>query len=185
MNTLVTYPTGKPLEITLDYLPLCIAGAPGAGSSLFTMTLAAQLLASGQKLLVMSGYTRAVDELRNQIRQPINLVTKLDQIDPHDHLIYLEPQNITLLQSTLERADAISRRVVLIKNYELFCPEDTIDRLVTLPNLILSGKDIPVARGGFLWKSTVAFIGANQSNPYAGRFRSGPLTAEVGVQIAG
>ncbi|MFC1751507.1 hypothetical protein ACFL2V_22310, partial [Pseudomonadota bacterium] len=57
----------SPLSVSKSNLPFLIHGQDGKGASLFTVTLVAHLFKQNHKIIFLSGYPMARDELLDQI----------------------------------------------------------------------------------------------------------------------
>lgn len=118
---------GKAYKVSETNLPLLIHGKDGLGASFFTITLTANLLHSGSKVIFLCGYTKAHEELLRQI----------PDISKENFLLYTKDQ-IEEFSKAISQTKSESERVVVVKNIELF-PEDLFDQISSYQKIIISG----------------------------------------------
>lgn len=111
-----------------DSCPILIHGEDHAGSSLFTVSLLADLYQQGSKILFLSGYPMARDEFVKQVGEYQN-----------DNVIFIKgTEHFDFLKSVKELGD-IDDRVILIKNIDLFTQE-IFDSVSSKNKVIISGN---------------------------------------------
>ena len=117
----------KPFKVSEINFPILIHGEDGSGASFFTITLTANLLHSGSKVIFLCGYTMAHEEILRQIpnitEEDILLYTK-DQLDKFDEALSL--------------IENVNERVIVVKNIELFT-EELFDHVSSYQKIIISG----------------------------------------------
>ncbi len=109
-------------------LPLLIHGQDKTGASLFTITLAATLLAQDEKILFLSGYTMAREEFFKQIAE----------IPHKDSVLFFTQEELSDFIQAVSNHEILDERVVIVKNIELF-PETIFDLVTASRKLIVSG----------------------------------------------
>ncbi len=133
----------QPFQFKVSNLPCLIHGTNKTGSSLFTVTLLADLFKQGNKVLLISGYHMARDEFLNQTKSPqskilIECESDLNNAYSKD-VIMVKRENsdwfIRLAQNLLETND----RIILVKNFDLF-DDKIFDAVKNSKNIILSGN---------------------------------------------
>ena len=132
----------SPWNFTVDDLPCLVHGKDKVGSSLFTVSLVADLYSQGSKFLFLSGYHMARDEFISQTREPENTILIEDQSSIQSaeskRTIFIPRERMELFIKAIERLTDIQDRIVLIKNFDLF--DESIFKAVEKNNkLILSG----------------------------------------------
>ncbi len=116
---------GIDFAFTPDHLPILIHGEDKAGASLFTITVAANLFAQGEKIIFLSGYPMAREEFFKQIGT--------DQQVP----FFIKDEIPQFIEAVKNLPD-IKERVVVIKNIELFS-EEILNLVSSFPKIIISG----------------------------------------------
>jgi hypothetical protein len=167
-------------------LPCLIHGLPHAGSSLFTISLIADLYTQGEKILFLSGYPMAREEFSTQ-------TSYKDEPDIADRrVIFVSREDKDLFIKLANGLPDIKERIVLIKNIDLF-GEEVFTPVKDLGKLVLSGNIDECS-----WRESIAkidfrtkifFSGSNslkietpKLNKYEGFFQG--KNAEGTVKIA-
>jgi len=95
----------KEFIFTEDHLPILIHGEDHSGASLYTITLAAHLVASGSKLIFLCGYQMAKNEYVKQV----------GHMDGTQFFVKEETQEFK--EALIKTGD---KTIVFVKNVELF-----------------------------------------------------------------
>jgi hypothetical protein len=129
-------------SFSITDLPCLIHGKEKMGSSLFTMSLCADLFTQGYKLLCITGYPMAKEEFLSQtgaedettsISNVINQKTELNK-----KAIFVTKENpLAFIQLTKMMSD-INERVILLKNIDLL-NKDVFETVKNHQQLIVSG----------------------------------------------
>ncbi len=106
--------------------PILVSGAEKTGSSLFSVSLLANFLKNGRKVVFFSAYPEAKAEFRKQI---IGFENKAIIIDPGEEQAFLD---------TLKNITDLSERIVLIKNMNKYSKK-VFDAVKNLKLIIFSG----------------------------------------------
>ncbi|MBP6883973.1 MAG: hypothetical protein KBC06_01950 [Candidatus Pacebacteria bacterium] len=120
---------GDEFECGENNLPLLIHGEDKAGASLFTITFAVNLFASGSKLLFLTGYEMAREEFLKQ-------TTSTHKGD--DAVIFFLKDEVEEFARYMTTLPDINDRVIVIKNIDLF-DEKTFDLIGNKQKIIISG----------------------------------------------
>ena len=105
-------------------LPCLIHGKDKAGASLFTVTLVASLYAQGKRMVFLSGYPMARDELIEQIGKSDDLVifdpsVSIDKVNK-SRAVFILKDEVEYFPKIVKGLIDIDEWVVLIKNIDLF-----------------------------------------------------------------
>ncbi len=120
---------GREIEFSTAQLPCIIHGTEGAGSSLFTIRLLANLFAKGNKIIFLSGYRMARDEF-----------CKLSRATPDsDNVIFITRENGMQLADLSKTLADFDERIILIKNFELY-DRAVLEAVLGKQKLIVSGN---------------------------------------------
>ena len=111
-----------------SYLPILIHGVQGAGASLLTVSLIAQLYSNGSKILFFSGYEMAKDEFISQV----------ENIDS-SRITFVKTDREADLIKEIANIKNLDERVILIKNVELLSHE-VFTIIEKLSKLVISGN---------------------------------------------
>lgn len=114
---------GKELSLTESILPMLVHGEDKSGSSLYTISLAANFYSQGSKLLFLCGYTQAPEEFTKQVGSFDNSVSFFVKERAEDFKKKLSKTN---------------DEIVIIKNIELLT-EDIFNLVTGVQKLIISG----------------------------------------------
>lgn len=108
-------------------LPFLIHGEEKAGSSLFTVTLAANLFSTGCKLLFLTGYVMAKEEFLKQTQSTEN-----------KNIIFCLKDQTENFINYLNTLPDMQERIIAIKNIDLF-DERIFDLVSENEKIIISG----------------------------------------------
>lgn len=124
---------GEQINFSAQDLPLLIHGEDSKGSSLFSISVAADLYSQGAKLLFTSGFHMARDEFIDQVGKDLDYILIESEADiavAHTKQIIFVPfEQSQLLQQLLTDLPDISQRVIFLKNYDMFASEVVEDVL--------------------------------------------------------
>jgi hypothetical protein len=125
MNILVN---NKAIEFQHEDFPMLISGAPGAGSSFFSIELMVNLLRNGEKVIIFSAYEQAKDLFKKEVgdfRNPDALI-----IESEDDGLFVEQ---------LKNVPDVKERIILYKNIDNY-DSRLFDALVDNQLVIYSGN---------------------------------------------
>lgn len=108
-------------------LPILIHGAEHAGSSLFTVSLLANLYNQGSAILFFTGYPMAKDEFIKQVGKP-----------QEDRVIFVKGTEPNEFLHNVNELPDINERVILVKNIDLF-DQSIFDAVSEKTKLVISG----------------------------------------------
>ena len=130
------------LSVTTQLLPCLIHGVHKAGSSLFTMTLLADLFNQGNKVLFICGYPMARDEFLSQTKNPQNKILVECESDLNSayskDVIMVKKENTDWFIRLAQNLPNDDNRITLIKNFELF-DYKILDAIKNSREIIFSG----------------------------------------------
>jgi len=118
---------GNEFHFAENDLPILIHGAEHAGSSLFTISLLADLYTQGSKILFFTGYHMAKDEFIKQVGEPQD-----------DRIIFVKGTEPFEFIRYVKELEDINERVILIKNIDLF-DQSIFDAIFEKDKLVISG----------------------------------------------
>ncbi len=87
--------------------PMLISGAPGEGSSFFSIKIMVDLFKHGEKVLLFSAYDQAKELFKEEVGNLIN-----------EKILIIESGNDDLFIKQLEEISDISERIILFKNID-------------------------------------------------------------------
>lgn len=116
---------GKEFHFARSYLPILIHGEEHVGSSLFTISVLADLYSQGSKIVALTGYPMARDEFNNQTGSGENAQ-------------FFTKENEELFITNIHKNSDMNDHIVVVKNIELFS-EEIFDTVKDFTNLIISG----------------------------------------------
>lgn len=129
-------------DFSLNDLPCFIHGRENAGSSLFTMSLLANLEAQGNKLLSITAYPMAREEF---IAQTVNendvaLIESVSkqQADLKKRALFVKNENVNIFIELAKSLPDIEERIILLKNIDIL-DKNIFDAIKNKTNIILSG----------------------------------------------
>lgn len=129
-------------HFSLNQLPIFIHGSATTGSSLFTISLVADLYRQGNKILFTSGYHMARDEFISQTEGKAEtvLIEDITQIDTNTdaEVIFVKRETPEAFMKLINRLKDIDERIILIKNFELF-DKEVFESIKDKHSFILSG----------------------------------------------
>jgi hypothetical protein len=133
----------KEFHVTVEDLPILIHGKNMTGSSLFTVSLVADLYNQGSKIFFLSGYHMARDEFLEQTNNLCNgiFLTSNTETIPEvqkKRIIFIRKEDPDWFIKVVQVLSDIEERVILVKNIDLF-PEEVFDAVVNKSKLIISG----------------------------------------------
>ena len=115
---------GKPIDFSKQDLPLLIHGGEGTGSSLFSVSIMAQLYKQGAKILFISGYHMARDEFKEQVGPELDSILIEGEKDiaaaKDKRVIFVPFEQRKLLTKLLAELPDIGDRTIFFKNFDLF-----------------------------------------------------------------
>lgn len=131
---------GKEIE-KLDpaSLPMLIHGVHGAGSSMYTIALAAKWASLGYRVLMLCGYPMAEEKY-------VEVYGKSDKVK------FFVKENQERFLSELAHADE-PQTIVMVKNLELF-GEDVLDKVMSKKLYILSGDVEECSRAAVIMQTS-------------------------------
>lgn len=133
---------GKALSFGRGDLPLIIHGEDGNGASLFSISVMANLYNLGTKLLFISGYPMARDELKEQIGSTIDAIlieSEVDLAKAHTkRVIFVPAGKQELFIRLLNELPDIAERIIYFKNYDLF-DASVFDAVRKYPACVMQG----------------------------------------------
>lgn len=135
------YLNDKKWELTEADLPCLVSYREKSGGSHFSISMIANLFLSGSKILFLTAYPMAKDNILEQLKgyeEDIDYITDISNLNKDKKLIILESGNEELFIKACGLLTDISDRVVLIKNMEVF-NEETINKAVFFPKILISG----------------------------------------------
>ncbi len=124
MNILIN---DKIVNFTKDDFPILISGANKTGSSLFSITLVANLFKSGNKVLFLTAYPPAKMDFRNQLGNLLN-----------ENAIIVDSGEESVFVKKLEEIKDLENVIVLLKNMENYSTK-LFDKLKDKKMVIFSG----------------------------------------------
>lgn len=134
---------GAPLHFLEHDFPMLIHGVEGSGASYFTMSVLAELFRKGKGIIMLSGYSHARDAFFTMTRAQSQTVLIEDdsslQRAEHKRVIFLKREKAHYLPLLLEHITDSKKRVVLVKNVEMF-PDPVFTSLLHHEQLIISGN---------------------------------------------
>ena len=98
----------KKINFSIGDLPILISGRENTGSTLFSICLLANLVNSGQKVILFSAHPAAKEEFRNQVGANLNRALIIDSENEDDFI------------KILKHIPDLSERIVLIKNIDSY-----------------------------------------------------------------
>jgi hypothetical protein len=111
-------------RFTTENLPCLIHGIEHSGASQFTVSVIADLYKQGFKILFLSGYPMAREELVSQIEEPDDTVLFDDenklQSSFSKRVIFIPREKEELFIEAAHTLPDIDDRVILVKNIDLF-----------------------------------------------------------------
>lgn len=123
-------------------LPILIHGKEHTGSSLFTISLLVDLYFQGYKIIFLSGYQMAREEFIKQIGTDTQtvLANPTDSLENLNkkQVIFVRRKNPELFISFMHGLADINKRVVLVKNIDLF-DESIFSAIENNSRVIISG----------------------------------------------
>lgn len=129
-------------HFSMSDLPCLIHGVDHAGASLFTVIMMVDLYRQSNKILFVSGYHMARDEFISQtdVSDEIIHLQKEEQFTEaiQKKVVFIQKENISLLQSFVKILPDFNERVVLLKNFDLF-DESVFRSLMSSQHIVLSG----------------------------------------------
>ena len=155
-------------------LPCLVHYKEKQGGSQFTVTLVADLFLQGSKILFLTAYPYAKDNLFEQTK---GMESKIFYVENKEMLVGAQNYQAIILKSgdgdlfldALKIIPDLSERVVLVKNFEVF-DQNIIDSSVKLEKIILSGNiDKSVAKKQISekhYKTTITFSEPEISLPF-------------------
>jgi len=108
MNILID---NKKVNFAEDDFPMLIHGAEKTGASFFSVSLLANLLNDGHKVLFFSSYQIAKDDFKKQAHSEKDKVIMIDSGEEQDFI------------DTINNTTYSSERIVLIKNMDNYSPK--------------------------------------------------------------
>lgn len=142
-------------------LPCLVHYAQGAGGSHFTVTMVADLFMNGSKILFLTAYPMARENLMQQIvghEDSVVYATNKEALDHNKQAILIESGNQELFMEALHCLTDIQERVILIKNFEIF-ESATIQKALEYTKIIFSGDiDASAAKTVLLQKEYETII---------------------------
>jgi len=123
-----------------ENLPCLITYAEKSGGSHFSIVMLADLFNNGSKILFFSAFPMARDNFLGHIKggEDVSYVTKENDLKNDSKIIIIESGNQSLFLKALRGLEDVKKRVVLVKNIELFSSE-TIESCLKLDKVIVSG----------------------------------------------
>ncbi len=129
-------------RINSNIMPCLIHGIDNSGASLLTVSVIADLYRQGYKVLFLSGYPMAREELVSQTEEPDSTVLVDDentlQSSFSKRVIFIPRDKIDLFIKATHTLPDISERIILIKNIDLF-PIHVFEAIRNRGKIILSG----------------------------------------------
>ncbi len=133
---------GTEIHFNISDFPCLIHSVDHAGASLFTVTMMADLYRQSNKILFVSGYHMARDEFISQTNVSHEIIHLQNEEQFPEavskKVVFIQKENISLLQSFVKILPDFNERVVLLKNFDLF-DESVFRSLMSSQNLVLSG----------------------------------------------
>jgi len=157
-----------------DGLPCLVHYKEKTGGSQFTVTLIADLFLQGSKILFLTAYPYAKD---NFYEQTSGMESKIFFVEKKEELAEAQNYQAIILKSgdgdlyleALKNLPDLSKRVILIKNFEIF-DQNILDSSIMLEKIILSGDiDKSVAKkqiGDKLYKTAILFSNPETALPF-------------------
>jgi hypothetical protein len=137
--------TGRPIDLKSADWPLVIHGKPIAGSSFFTITLVADLLRRGRRVVFFCAHGQAIRALQQELAlpAPTTRAKKITssvaaQLEDMQLVTFFRRPKMDMVQSLRSLRDW-SDRIVVIKNAEEILTSALWEILRPHQNLILSG----------------------------------------------
>lgn len=137
--------TGRPIDLKSADWPLVIHGKPKAGSSFFTITLVADLLRRGRRVVFFCAHGQAIRALQQELAlpAPMTRAKKITssvavQLENMQLVTFFRRPKMDMVQSLRSLRDW-SDRIVVIKNAEEILTPALWEILRPHQNLILSG----------------------------------------------
>ena len=134
----------KPFEISENQLPCLISYLEKTGGSRFSISFIVNLFLSGSKILFLTAYPMANESFLKQTNNSILTIARLksesDLIgNENAQAIIIESGNENLFVKVTESLDDIEKRVIFVKNIEMF-KNSTIRKCLNFERIILSGN---------------------------------------------
>lgn len=129
-------------HISSQDLPCLIHGNHGSGASLFSVSVVADLVGQGKKVLMISGYHMARDELLEQMKDSDSLVLieneEQIQLAASKQIVCIKGEQPELFIKAYKQLEDHEERVLFIKNFELL-ESFLIAKMLDKKNLVLAG----------------------------------------------
>jgi hypothetical protein len=151
MKKIIDISTGMEVPVTQNSLPLMIHGKDRSGASFFTISLAAQFHAAGNKLLIFTAFQMAKEEFLNQVAETADKVFYLESENDFEkakefQTIYVQSGNIDLFMKILSQA---TDRIVFVKNIETI-DQDIFTELSKHPFVVSGDVEVNPTQKVFL-----------------------------------
>ncbi len=124
MNVVVN---DQPITLTHEDFPMLISGAPGEGSSYFSIELMVKLFQNGEKVVLFSAFEQAKELFKKEIGDTTN--ENVSIIESGDDNTFIEE---------LKNIPDLSERIVLFKNIDNY-DQKLFDQLKDAKLVIFSG----------------------------------------------
>lgn len=156
----------KAFNFSDEYLPLLIHGQTGSGASFLSLALISALIKSGKKVLFISKFPKAVDQLTANLKTNFNSLTTLEDLNHRrrDNVIIIESGNSSMFLRALDKLSDLEERIVFIKNFETVLTPEIWARLRKFNmKAILSGNlDESVLQKTDFFKTRIIFNPTNK-----------------------
>ncbi len=119
--------------------PMLISGKEKTGASLYTITLAANIYAAGNKILFFSAHPMAIEELLKQLgnnHKDIEYVSNNSMVHG-SNIIIIKPGDQKLFAQVLEQLPKKEQRIIVVKNFENHSA--SVKKIIFRNNIVLSG----------------------------------------------
>ena len=113
------------IDFGINDFPILISGAEKIGASLFTVCMLANLLKSGNKVILFSAHPEAKEEFKSQVGK-------------NNKAIIIESEDENIFIETIKNIPNLSEIVVLIKNIDSYS-SNLFKAIKDLKLIILSG----------------------------------------------
>lgn len=110
-----------------DDFPILISGAPGAGSSFFSIEMMIHLFKQEERIVLFSAYEQAKDLFRSEIGDTLN-----------KNVLIIESGDDKLFLAELDNISDLSERIVLFKNIDNY-DSKLFNKLKDMELVVFSG----------------------------------------------
>ena len=126
-NSIKILVNNKTINFSQADFPILISGRDGSGASLFSVSMLANVLKNGEKVLFFSAQAPAKEEFKKQIGDSLN-----------DKVVIIKSGDENLFLEKIDQIQDLSERIILFKNIENYSPK-LFNKLKNQKLIIFSG----------------------------------------------